>query len=172
MNRPMRRHRAEEMSRLLEAADPMLRRGFRTQRPVYVSSSSATGLMEAAVRNPVRRRALAGEQGTFSLPFCDLVGDCGRLTGAWGAQPSDPDRPVDPLTPSFALDHPGSLAYPAGRTESQPNRRLIFLFLGRWVSGADRLRYRGWRFPLVYTILDTAIFSLVVGVTTSLRAPY
>ncbi|MEX2581848.1 MAG: alanine--glyoxylate aminotransferase family protein [Gemmatimonadota bacterium] len=77
-NRPVIGHRGSELSALLEQLDPMLRRVFRTERPVYVSSSSATGFMEAGVRNGVRRRALALVNGAFSARFRDLVTDCGR----------------------------------------------------------------------------------------------
>jgi aspartate aminotransferase-like enzyme len=76
--RAMIGHRGAGMSELLASVDAPLRRVFGTSRPVYVSSSSATGLMEAAVRNGVRRRALALVNGAFSERFRDLVSDCGR----------------------------------------------------------------------------------------------
>ncbi|HEU4451977.1 MAG TPA: hypothetical protein VFR81_02920, partial [Longimicrobium sp.] len=47
MDRPVMGHRGKEMSALLGEIDPLLRRVFRTRRPVYISSSSATGFMEA-----------------------------------------------------------------------------------------------------------------------------
>ncbi|HEY7769441.1 alanine--glyoxylate aminotransferase family protein [Longimicrobium sp.] len=78
MTRPLIGHRGAEMSSLLEACDPVLRSLFRTRRPVYVASSSATGLMEGAVRNGVRRRALSLVNGAFSERFAALVTDCGR----------------------------------------------------------------------------------------------
>ena len=78
MTRPMIGHRGSEMSEILAGCDPVLRAIFRTERPVYVASSSATGLMEGAVRNGVRRRALALTNGAFSERFRDLVADCGR----------------------------------------------------------------------------------------------
>ena len=78
MAKPVIGHRGRDLSALLEDADPRLRRLFRTERPVYVSSSSATGLMEAGVRNGVRRRALSLVNGAFSGRFRDLVTDCGR----------------------------------------------------------------------------------------------
>src|SRR5215207_7151395 len=59
MTRPVIGHRGSEMSRILGECDPVLRALFRTSRPVWVSSSSATGMMEAAVRNGIRGRALA-----------------------------------------------------------------------------------------------------------------
>jgi aspartate aminotransferase-like enzyme len=71
-------HRGSELSKLLAQTDAPLRAVFGTSRPVYVSSSSATGLMEAAVRNGVRSRALCLVNGAFSERFRDLVTDCGR----------------------------------------------------------------------------------------------
>jgi len=78
MTRPVIGHRGSEMSALLAGVDPVLRDLFRTSRPVYVASSSATGLMEGAVRNGVRRRALSLVNGAFSERFASLVTDCGR----------------------------------------------------------------------------------------------
>ena len=83
MTRPVIGHRGSEMSRLLEACDPVLRALFRTSRPVWVSSSSATGMMEAGVRNGVRQRALSLVNGAFSKRFRDLVDDCGRSTATY-----------------------------------------------------------------------------------------
>jgi aspartate aminotransferase-like enzyme len=48
---------------------PRLQMVFRTKRPVYTSTSSATGLMEAGVRNTVRERALCLVNGSFSERF-------------------------------------------------------------------------------------------------------
>ncbi|HEU0012826.1 MAG TPA: alanine--glyoxylate aminotransferase family protein [Longimicrobium sp.] len=78
MTRPLIGHRGSELSALLAGVDPVLRAVFRTTRPVYVSSSSATGLMEGSIRNGVRRRALSLVDGAFSLRYRDLVADCGR----------------------------------------------------------------------------------------------
>lgn len=71
-------HRGAAFSALLREIDPGLRTVFGTERPVYVSTSSATALMEAAVRCGVRRRALALVNGAFSERFRDLVAECGR----------------------------------------------------------------------------------------------
>jgi aspartate aminotransferase-like enzyme len=78
MTRPVIGHRGSEMSRILAECDPVLRDVFRTSRPVYVASASATGLMEGSVRNGVRHKALALVNGAFSKRYRDLVGDCGR----------------------------------------------------------------------------------------------
>ncbi len=78
MTRPVIGHRGPEMTALLREVDPRLRTVFRTSRPVYVASSSATGLMEGSIRNGVRRRALSLVNGDFSARYRDLVADCGR----------------------------------------------------------------------------------------------
>jgi aspartate aminotransferase-like enzyme len=88
-------HRGKEMTSLIAEIDLPLRRIFATERPVYVSSSSATGFMEAGVRNGVRRRALALVNGAFSQRFADLVADCGKeleiFEVAWG-EPHAPEE--------------------------------------------------------------------------------
>ncbi|MFW6039773.1 MAG: pyridoxal-phosphate-dependent aminotransferase family protein [Gemmatimonadota bacterium] len=93
MMRPMIGHRGPAMRGLLAEVDPMLRRLFGTARPVYVSTSSATGFMEAAIRNLSRRRILCLVCGAFSQRFHDIAERCGRpadrLDVPWGT----PNRP-------------------------------------------------------------------------------
>jgi aspartate aminotransferase-like enzyme len=93
MTRPVIGHRGPELSSLLRAADPVLRGLFRTARPVWVASASATGFMEAAVRNGVRRRALALVNGAFSERFRDLVTECGREVETYEAPPGEAHTP-------------------------------------------------------------------------------
>lgn len=76
-------HRGPELAALLADSDPRLRRVFGTAQPVYVSTSSATGLMEAAIRNGVRSRALALVNGAFSGRFRELVEANGRRCEAY-----------------------------------------------------------------------------------------
>jgi aspartate aminotransferase-like enzyme len=93
MTRPVMGHRGPELSGLLAAVDPVLRDLFRTSRPVYVASASATGLMEAAVRNGVRRRALSLVKGAFSERFASLVTDCGREGERYDVDPGHAHAP-------------------------------------------------------------------------------
>jgi aspartate aminotransferase-like enzyme len=67
--RPMIGHRGKSMEQLIAGIMPGLMRIFRTARPVFISSSSATGLMEAAVRNCGGRRVLSLVNGAFSERF-------------------------------------------------------------------------------------------------------
>jgi predicted phosphoserine aminotransferase len=75
--RPMMGHRGTATEALLGSVDPPLRAAFRTQNPVIVSTSSATGLMEAAIRNGVRKRVLCLVNGAFSQRFADIAKACG-----------------------------------------------------------------------------------------------
>lgn len=86
MTRPMIGHRGKDIEGLLAAVQPGLQAVFRTQRPVYISTSSATGLMEAAVRNGARKRVLALVNGAFSERFYKISVACGLETDKLDAQ--------------------------------------------------------------------------------------
>jgi aspartate aminotransferase-like enzyme len=78
MARPMIPHRGAEFEALYARCDAGLRRVFKTRRPVFVSSSSATGLMEAAVRGAPPGRVLSVVNGAFSERFAEIARACGR----------------------------------------------------------------------------------------------
>ena len=78
MQRPMIGHRSGAMEQLLAGIEAPLARLCRTSRPVLVGTTSATGFMEMAVRNGVRRRALSLVNGSFSERFAKLVSACGK----------------------------------------------------------------------------------------------
>ncbi len=88
MTRPMIPHRGTAFEALYARIDEGLRPVFRTRRPVFVSSSSATGLMEAAVRAAPAGRLLSLVNGAFAERFADVARACGRdvdvLDAAWG----------------------------------------------------------------------------------------
>jgi aspartate aminotransferase-like enzyme len=86
--RPMIGHRGAAMEALLAGLQPGLQRIFRTSRLVWISSSSATGLMEGALRNGARRRVLSLVNGAFSERFFRIARACGLEADAlevpWG----------------------------------------------------------------------------------------
>jgi predicted phosphoserine aminotransferase len=88
MTRPMIGHRVAEMEDLIGHIQPRLKQVFQTERPVYLSASSATGLMEGAVRNGARRRVLSLVNGAFSERFHRIAVACGLqadvLEVPWG----------------------------------------------------------------------------------------
>lgn len=69
MTRPMISHRGDEFESLMARIAPRLAQVFRTARPVYAATSSATGLMEAGVRNAVHKRVLCLVGGSFGERF-------------------------------------------------------------------------------------------------------
>lgn len=87
-------HRGEPVNALMREIQPGLREVFGTARPVLVSTSSATGLMEAAVRNGARERVLSLVNGAFSERFARIARACGFevdvLEAPWGGV-HDPD---------------------------------------------------------------------------------
>ena len=78
MTQPMIAHRGPEFEAMFARIQDGLRAVFRTQRPVYVSSSSATGLMEAAIRCAPEGKILALVNGGFSERFAKIADMCGR----------------------------------------------------------------------------------------------
>ena len=86
--RPMIGHRGPHIKTLMAALQTGLKDVFRTERPVFISTSSATGLMEAAIRNGTSRRVLCLVNGAFSGRFAKIASACGREVDAieapWG----------------------------------------------------------------------------------------
>ena len=80
MLRPMMPHRGAAFEALFARCVRGLQTVFRTTRPVYVSSSSATGLMEGAVRAAPPGPILALVNGAFSERFARIATACGRET--------------------------------------------------------------------------------------------
>ena len=88
MMQPMIPHRGSAFEQLFERLQHGLRPIFKTDRPVYVNSSSATGMMEAAIRCAPPGRLLCLVNGAFSERFAHIASMCGRDVDryevAWG----------------------------------------------------------------------------------------
>jgi aspartate aminotransferase-like enzyme len=88
MIQPMIPHRGPEFERLFESLQNAIRPVFLTERPVYISSSSATGMMEAAIRSAPSGRILCLVNGAFSERFAHIASMCARDVDryevAWG----------------------------------------------------------------------------------------
>jgi aspartate aminotransferase-like enzyme len=94
MAQPMIGHRSSDFVALYQSMQPDLQALFYTKDPVYLSTTSAWGMMEAAVRNVVKRKVLNCMNGAFSDKWNDVSLRCGKPAGAlrfdWG-QPVDPE---------------------------------------------------------------------------------
>src|SRR5438045_9355163 len=88
MVQPMIPHRGSQFEQLFERLQQGLRPLFMTERPVYISSSSATGMMEAAIRAAPPGRILCLVNGAFSERFALIASMCAREVDryevAWG----------------------------------------------------------------------------------------
>jgi aspartate aminotransferase-like enzyme len=87
-SRPMIGHRGEDFRSLYRSIHPRLQTLFGTRQPVFLSTSSAWGVMEAAIRNLVSRRVLNCMCGAFSDKWFDVSRRCGKaatpLQVEWG----------------------------------------------------------------------------------------
>jgi len=85
---PMIGHRAPEIGELIGAIRPMAEKLLRTSRPVYLMTNSATGAMETAAINCIRRKVLSCVNGAFSKRFAEICENHGyevtRLEAEWG----------------------------------------------------------------------------------------
>src|SRR5947199_8148313 len=75
---PMIGHRGEDFKNLYRAIHPGLQRLFGTKQPVFLSTSSAWGVMEASIRNLADRGVLCCMCGAFSDKWLDVAKRCGK----------------------------------------------------------------------------------------------
>ncbi len=78
LSRPMISHRGKEFSQLFEEIVPKIQRLLYTKNKIFLSTSSGTGLMEAAVRNTVSKKCLNLTSGAFSEKWADITSDNGK----------------------------------------------------------------------------------------------
>lgn len=86
---PMIGHRGQGFKDLYAKIQPQLQRLLSTKQLVYISTSSAWGVMEGAVRNLVSKKVLNCMCGAFSDKWFDVARRCGKEAEAlqvpWGS---------------------------------------------------------------------------------------
>jgi aspartate aminotransferase-like enzyme len=86
---PMIGHRGQGFKDLYAKMQPQLQELLATRQLVFLSTSSAWGIMEGAIRNLVSRRVLNCMCGAFSDKWLDVSKRCGKeaeaLQVAWGS---------------------------------------------------------------------------------------
>ena len=91
---PIIGHRGKDFETLYASIQPGLQKIAGTERPVFLSTSSAWGVMEGAIRNLVQKKVLNLCCGAFSDKWFDVSLRCGKeaekIQAEWG-QPIDPD---------------------------------------------------------------------------------
>ena len=143
MAQPMIGHRSSDFVALYQSLQPDLQALFYTKDPVYLCTTSAWGMMEAAVRNVVKKKVLNCMNGAFSDKWNDVAHRCGKPAGAlkfdWG-------QPVDPEAVRARARH-----RPVRRRHADPQRDLLRLH--------DATSPRSWpscaSFPEVISVVDT-----------------
>lgn len=93
MATPMIGHRSKDFVALYDDIHPRLQEMLSTKQPVFLSTSSAWGVMEGCIRNLVQKKVLCCCSGAFSDKWVDVARRCGKdaeaLQYEWGV-------PVDP----------------------------------------------------------------------------
>ncbi|MEM9481846.1 MAG: alanine--glyoxylate aminotransferase family protein [Verrucomicrobiota bacterium] len=88
MSHPMVGHRSGDFAALYEDVHPKLQTLFETTQPVFLSTSSAWGVMEGAIRNLAVKKVLCCCAGAFSDKWVDVAKRCGKdaeaLQYEWG----------------------------------------------------------------------------------------
>lgn len=105
-------HRGAEFKKLYASIQPRLQTLFGTSRPVFLSTSSAWGVMEGAIRNLASKKTLNAMCGAFSDKWHDVTLRCGKqaepLQVPWGS-PILPEMVRDKLSQggfdTFTLIH-------------------------------------------------------------------
>ncbi|MGF1530768.1 MAG: pyridoxal-phosphate-dependent aminotransferase family protein [Puniceicoccaceae bacterium] len=89
MTTPVVGHRSGEFVSLYQSVQPGLQQLFMTDDPVYISTSSAWGVMEGALRNLTKKKVLNCMCGAFSDKWYDVAVRSGKEATAlrfeWGA---------------------------------------------------------------------------------------
>ena len=75
---PMIGHRGQGFKDLYAKMQPQLQQLLGTKQLVYLSTSSAWGVMEGAVRNLVQKKVLNCMCGAFSDKWFDVSKKCGK----------------------------------------------------------------------------------------------
>ena len=95
---PMLPHRSKEFEAIYRRASEKSQRLFFTQRRVFLTASSGTGLQEAAIRNFVDKKVLSCVNGAFADRWYEVAvangKDVEKLSVDWD-QPLRPDRVAD-----------------------------------------------------------------------------
>jgi aspartate aminotransferase-like enzyme len=90
---PMIGHRSADFQSLSAGIQPKLQALFGTRQRVYLSTSSAWGVMEGAIRNLVQKKVLNCMCGAFSDKWFDVSKRCGKEAVALQAEWGQPIRP-------------------------------------------------------------------------------
>jgi len=90
---PLIGHRSGDFKKLYASIHPRLQTLFGTKQPVFISTSSAWGVMEGALRNVVAKKVLNCMCGAFSDKWLDVSKRCGKAAEGLQVDWGQPIRP-------------------------------------------------------------------------------
>jgi aspartate aminotransferase-like enzyme len=162
MMQPMIPHRGAEFEHLFERLQNGLRPVFVTNRPVYISSSSATGMMEGAIRCAPPGRILCLVNGAFSERFAHIASTCGRDVDrydvAWGQIHTIPQlderlsiRKYSAITVVHSETSTGGLNDVRAISDCAHRHGLVCLIDSVSGLGGAELRFDEWKLDYVLT---------------------
>lgn len=91
MGSPMIGHRGKEFPELYNQAMPVLKEMLYTKGRVFLGTSSASGVMEGAVRNCSAKRILSCTCGAFSERWLEIARANGKETDPYGVEWGQPN---------------------------------------------------------------------------------
>lgn len=95
MTTPVFGHRSSDFVELYNSIQPRLQELFYTKDPVYLSTSSAWGVMEGSIRNLTHKKVLNICSGAFSDKWLDVSRRCGKEAEALQYEWGTPVAPED-----------------------------------------------------------------------------
>ena len=168
MLKPMIPHRSTEFEELFGRLQVGLKELFKTERPVFVTASSGTGMMEAAIRAIPPGRILCLVNGAFSERFAHIAEMCGREVDryevAWGQVHStvELDNYLTKLkyraiTVTHSETSTGALNPVRQISDRAHSRGVLCLIDSVSGLGGAELRFDEWKLDFVFTGSQKAI---------------
>ncbi len=175
MMQPMIAHRGSAFEQLFERLQRGLRPVFKTERPVYISSSSATGMMEAAIRCAPQGRVLSLVNGAFSERFAHIASMCARDVDrydvGWGQIHTIPQleerlsmRKYAVITVVHSETSTGALNDVRAISDCAHRHGVVCLIDSVSGAGGAELRFDEWKLDYVLTGSQKA-FALPPGIS-------
>jgi len=117
LSTPQIGHRAKEFEALFASIVPKIQTVLYTKNKIILSTSSGTGLMEAAIRNFIKKRVLATVNGAFSERWWKMVSENGKegdtINIEWGKH-----VPTEQIDKALASGKYDSLFYTHNETST------------------------------------------------------
>jgi aspartate aminotransferase-like enzyme len=181
MVRPMIPHRGSAFEELFVRLQKGLRPLLKTERPVYISSSSATGMMEAAIRAAPSGRILSLVNGAFSERFAHIASMCARDVDryevGWGQIHTIPQleerlsmRKYSAVTVVHSETSTGALNDVHAVSDCAHRHGAVCLVDSVSGAGGAELRFDEWKLDYVLTGSQKAL-ALPPGLSFAVASP-